>query len=236
GVVGRRIAQDLRGRCLSMTAYDKCPQILQAAQAEGIHTISQIDRSCFGRNTVLIGNTGCQAFTKEMLTEFFRGEAENLYLASSSSQDEEFRVYLDMLRGEKEFPQGAVLVSCQENDYVNEACFDFYGEKKKIYLVAKGLPVNFYRKDVISLTNSVIDLVFAEMLSMGEELCSREDMEQRLYLYGEDTAFFQSFSEEVLIRAWLKQYGYYEEEDIKALMDKHPETELLRRMTRDRIN
>lgn len=235
GVVGRRIAQDLRGRCLSMTAYDKCPEILQAARAEGIHTTSQIDRSCFGKNTVLIGNTGCQAFTKEMLAEFFCGEAEKLYLASSSSQDEEFRVYLNMLRGEEDFPQGAVLISGQENEYVNEACFDYCGVKKKIYLVAKGLPVNFYRKDVISLTNSVIDLVFAEMLSIGEELCSRDNTEQRLYLYGEDTSFFQSFSERELIRAWQKQYGYYEEEDIHVLMDKHPETELLRRMTRDRI-
>ena len=115
------------------------------------------------------------------------------------------------------------------------SCFDFCGVKKKIYLVAKGLPVNFYRKNVISLTNSVIDLVFAEMLSIGAELCSREDMEQRLYLYGEDTSFLHLFSEEELIRAWQKQYGYYEEEDLKVLMDKHPETELLRRMTRDRI-
>lgn len=234
GVVGRRIAQDLRGRCLSMTAYDKCPQILQAAQAEGIHTIRQIDRSCFGRNTVLIGNTGCQAFTKEMLTEFFLGEARNLYLASSSSQDKEFCVYLDMLRGEKDFPEGAVLVSCQENDYVNEARFDFCGVKKNIYLMAKGLPVNFYRRDVISLTNSIIDLVFAEMLSIGKELCLHKDMEKRLYLYGEEE-FLQTFSEEKLLKLWFSEYCYSEEEDIKVLMDKHPETEFLRRMTRDRI-
>ena len=234
GVVGRRIAQDLRGRCLSLTAYDNCPQILQAAQEEGIHTTNRIDRSCFLRNTVLIGNTGCQAFSEEMLTEFFHSEAEKLYLASSSSQDEEFRVYLDMLRGERDFPEGAELVSQQENDSVCEACFDFNGKRKNIYLVAKGLPVNFYRRDVISLTNSIIDLVFAEMLSLGKELCIHKDIEKRLYLYGEE-AFMQTLSEEKLLELWFSEYCYSEVDDIKDLMDKHPETELLRRMTRDRI-
>ncbi|MDO5390022.1 MAG: hypothetical protein Q4F24_02870 [Eubacteriales bacterium] len=204
GVVGRRIAQDLRGRKLQLTVYDQSTQILRAARMEGMNTTECIDRNCFTRNTVLIGNTGCTSFSREMLEEFLEGEGDKLYLASSSSQDEEF-------------------------------CFLYHGREKRVYLVAKGLPVNFYRRDVISLTNSMIDLIFAQMLSIGIELCLRRDVKKRLYLYGEDTEWMQSFSEEELLRLWFSEYGYAEEKDMQALMDEHPETKLLRRMMRENI-
>lgn len=235
GAVGRRIAQDLRGRKLQLTVYDQSTQILRAARMEGMNTTECIDRNCFTRNTVLIGNTGCTSFSREMLEAFFEGEGDKLYLASSSSQDEEFRIYLDMVRGKTEFPEGAVLISSEEGAYIEEFCFWYHGREKQVYLVAKGLPVNFYRRDVISLTNSMIDLIFAQMLSIGMELCLRSDVQKRLYLYGEDTEWMQSFSEEELLRLWFSEYGYAEEKDMQALMDEHPETKLLRRMMRENI-
>ena len=140
-----------------------------------------------------------------------------------------------MVRGKTEFPKDAVLISREEGEYIEEFCFLYHGREKQVYLVAKGLPVNFYRRDVISLTNSMIDLIFAQILSIGMELCLRRDVQKRLYLYGEDTEWMQSFSEEELLRLWFSEYGYAEEKDMQALMDEHPETKLLRCMMRENI-
>lgn len=235
GVIGRRIAQDLYQRPIPLIVYDNCPQIRQVAQSEGMKITQRVDKSCFTRNTVLIGNTGCPAFTKEMLTEFFMAEGENLYLASSSSQDDEFRLYLDMLQKKSALPDGAVLLSQEESEYVSEACFEYQGKEKRVFLIANGFPVNFCRREVISLTNSVIDLIFSEMLLIGKELCTREGLDKKLYLYGDEAMFTDSFTEAALLKRWFSEYCYAQEQDMEVLMDAHPETELLRDMLKEHI-
>ena len=137
-----------------------------------------------------------------------------------------------MIRGEKEFPEGITLKGHKEYPGVDEyeilCSFDGVERTKKILLIAKGLPVNFFRPDVISLTNCMIDLIFTEILMLAKWLCENPDAEKRLYLLGRSKEISEYCSEEKLFRDWLEVYGFSYEEDMARLMDAHPLGERLR--------
>lgn len=232
GVIGRRIAQILRERPIKLMVCDKSEDILLISRNDGIPSFYETDPDRFDADTIVIGNTGCASFTARMLSDFAKGKAGKLFLASSSSQDEEFWEFLCMLRGEKPFPDGMTLKGHTEYAGVDEYEFlcRFDGEErvKKVFLIAKGLPVNFFRPDVISLTNCMIDLIFTEILMLAKWLCENPDARRELYLLGRSGEVSEYCSERQLFREWLEVYGFSYEEDMARLMDAHPLGERLR--------
>jgi len=232
GVIGRRIAQVLSDRPIKLMVCEKNVDILTIARNDGIPSFYETDPDRFDADTIVIGNTGCASFTEKMMTDFAKGKAGKLFLASSSSQDEEFWEFLCMIRGEKPFPEGITLKGHREFDGVDEYEFlcsvDGEERTKKICLIAKGLPVNFFRPDVISLTNCMIDLIFTEILLLAKWLCENPGAEKRLYLLGRSKEITEYCSEEKLFRDWLEVYGFSYEEDMARLMDAHPLGERLR--------
>ena len=232
GVIGRRIAQVLTERPVKLMVCEKNPYIFGLAAGEGLKAYENTEPECFDADTIVLGNTGCASFDEKMLVDFMQGKAHKLYLASSSSQDEEFWIFLSMLRGDIPFPEGISLKDHFEYVGVDEYVFeyDYKGDKreKKIYLIVKGLPVNFFRPDVISLTNCMIDLIFTEILMLGKWLCENRDAKKKLYLLGVNEDISTYCSEKDLFRDWLEVYGFSYEDDMARLMDAHPMSNKLR--------
>ncbi len=206
-----------------------------AAADAGYFIPKQVDASLFATDTIMVGNTGTAAFTSEMMEAFLEGQASRLYLASASSQDREFRTFLDMAEGKADWPKGAVLLSQEDHEFYTRFRFDFGGREKKVYLIAEGLPVNFYRKGGISLTYSIIDLIFSEMLSMGLAFCFDPNWEKRLWLLGsgEKNALF--ISEAELVQLWFSDYSLVGRTRDEEFPMGHPEARYLReRMMEER--
>lgn len=235
GVIGRKIAETLAVRNVDIQVYDTEPAIREVACEDGYKAPEIITPETFSSDTIVIGNTGCASFSEEMLSAFFEGDAEKIYLVSSSSQEEEFIIFLSMLRGDRSFPEGIVLreqTSFEGTDVYQFLFTDTDGKQKKkeIYLIAKGRPVNFFRQDVISLTNCVIDLVFSEMFYLGIWLCNHPDMEKKLHLLGKDSAFSGETHEKELFKKWLSIYHLSEQAGMAAFSNRHPAADLLREM------
>lgn len=228
GIVGRRIAKDLQEKQCNITIYDTDDYIAGIARREGFQTASVISPNHFPKSTILIGNTGEDSFTFHMLTAFLKSSADTLYLASSSSQDREFRTFLDMIKGLLPYPEGLRFLEEVSADYFTIYHFLYQERPKTIYLIAQGLPVNFYRKDVISLTHSMIDLIFSEMLSMGISLCRNISLKPGLYLLGADEGFMPYLTEEELIHLWFNKYDLSWGNGIPEILDCHPGSDHLR--------
>lgn len=241
GIIGRQIAMDLGSRRCRISVYEKDQLVRRTAVEEGYEAV-EISEALFQKDTIIIGNTGTESFTREMLAAFFRGEGERLYLASSSSQDKEFKVFLNIIRGKESLPESAILEEQRDEEFYSCCIYRCHGRKKAIYLIAEGLPVNFYRKGGISLTYSVIELIFAEMLSVGlaltaagseENVCGAgfnggRQWEKRLWLLGEEGEAPCFLSEEELIRLWFDRYGLVDREEAKELLLGHPAGAYLR--------
>ncbi len=233
GVIGRRIAQILKQRFTEFTVYDIAPSIQRAAREEGCHVCEEIRPALFDKDTILISITGNRSFSEEMLISFLEGSAERLYLVSASSQEVEFSGLLSMLRKQRPFPDGVELTDHQVCGGVDWYTFCYTGPDgqenvKQIYLVAKGRPVNFYRQDVISLTDCMIDLVFSEILLMAFWICGHPDAEKKLYLFGKDGGPFADEREEEILGRWFRLYGLSKEAGMRAFQDRHPMEEQLR--------
>ena len=228
GIVGRRVARDLREKRCNIIVYDTDDYIARIAQAEGFKTASAISSGHFPKCTILIGNAGDDSFTADMLTAFLQAKADTLYLASSSSQDREFKTFLNMTSEIIPYPEGLTLLEEVPEEYYTAYHFLYQGKKKTIYLIAQGMPVNFYRKDVISLTYSIIDLIFSEMLSIGITLCRDTSIPPKLYLLGEGDGFMPYLTEEELTRLWFDKYDLIYGEEIQEILDSHPGSDYLR--------
>lgn len=64
-------------------------------------------------------------------------------------------------------------------------------EKKTFYLIAHGMPVNFCREGFISLTDKMIDLLFAEMTLCAAAIIESGTMANGLCLLGDSDAPLQ---------------------------------------------
>lgn len=232
GVVGRRIAQELLGKHCHIQVSDISEEILLAAREDGFDTLEDVEGLTFEEDTILIGNTGTSAFLEGMLASFLRGRAKRLYLASSSSQDYEFRVFLEITKRMQrtgEILCGSVLAQVEQTE--NDTRYIFRtkeGEERTVYLLAGGIPVNFFRKGQISLTDCVIDLIFSEMLLLGLAACRGKIAEPGLYPLGDDERLSDILSEEELLSEWALSYNLQPErlEDLSP----HPRKNYLRKL------
>lgn len=228
GIVGRQVARDLHSRRCRVHVMEKDGRIAAAAQKAGYQLADKVRPELFATDTIIIGNTGTAAFTVEMLEAFFEGEANRLYLASSSSQDIEFRRFLDMAEKISPWPEGARFLSREDAEFYSCFRFFFGGREKRVYLIAEGLPVNFYRRGGISLTYSIIDLIFAEMLSMGLAFHFHKNLEKRLWLLGAEKERVCFLSEAELAQLWFSHYSLVGLARDEKLPVGHPEAAYLR--------
>ncbi len=234
GIVGRQVARDLTSRRCLISVIDTDERIAASAESAGYRLVKQVDADVFSTDTIIIGNTGVRAFTEEMLTAFFESRSKKLYLASSSSQDREFRTFLDMADGILPWPEGTVLQSCEDHEFYTLFRFQYGETEKLVYLIAEGLPLNFYRKGGVSLTYSIIDLIFAEMLSMGLAFHFEDHWEKRLWLLGREKENLLFLSEEELVHLWFADYSLVGRTEAEQLPIGHPEADYLReRMMRE---
>ncbi|MDO4265426.1 MAG: hypothetical protein Q4C63_03050 [Eubacteriales bacterium] len=222
GIVGRQVSMDLKSRSCRITVRDTDARMEAAARRDGFATgLYQV----FDRDLIVIGCSGADSFPKELLSAFLQGKANRLYLASASSQDREFAEFLRMAGGGEALPEGAVLTVREKSEFYTCYEISVKSNRKEIYLIAEGLPVNFYRKGGISLTHSVIDIIFADLLSAGLAFSFYPDMKNQLWLLG--TGAFRPFvSEEEIASLWYRSYGLIPE-DSALLPAGHPEMEYL---------
>lgn len=227
GIIGRQVGLDLKARSCSLQVYDPDPVICATARADGCRVESAVTKETFSGDTIVIGNAGVPSFTAEMLEAFFDSSSKELYLASSSSQKWEFQKFLDMAAGSMPWPGQAEMTGIREGNGYRIYDFQVRTGEKRVYLIADGVPVNFYRKEAVSLTCSMIDLVFSQMFSMGLVLC-RENTGAGLWMYGKNRKKQEIFSERELVDLWARQYGLLISVNIDGRFDGHPDGSYLR--------
>lgn len=222
GIIGRSVAKSLSGRKCEITVVDKDPDILALARREGYTACSTTDKNLFSRDTIWIGCVGAPVFGKEWLFAFLEGQGETLFLASGSSKTVEFESFLHFIEGREPGIEGLVLKYVEPGIGCKHYIFDYHGKSKKIVLIAEGRPVNFYAEKDASLTFQVIDLVFAEMLSLAFYLCSHRNLPARLYLLGTAPEFEEAVSEEALLQEWCSKKNITIKNGIIEYLDGHP--------------
>lgn len=228
GIVGRSVARALRGRIARIDIFDKDRKAGELAGKEGFKVYHHPDRKMFERDTVWIGCVGSGVFDEECLKSFLSGNGENLYLASGSSRNVEFSYMLCYLEGKEPPVEGLTLLNAHKMDYASLYEFSYNGRKKNIWIVAEGKPVNFYRQDGVSLTHSVMDLVFTEMLLLSLFLCTNPRLDVKLYLLGLSPELKAYINEENLIVRWFWLRQFELERSVWELLDPHPLGEQLR--------
>lgn len=228
GIIGRRIARDLEHHFCKIIVYDIDPKIADTARKDGREAVPSVTSSLFSHNTILLGNVGQNSFTQEMFLAFLEGAAQLLCLASSSSQDREFRLFLDMVSGNTSLPAEVQLTGAALYKYHTVYTFQYRGKEKTILLIAEGLPVNFYRSDVISLTHSVIDLVFSQMMTIGLTMCGSARLSPGLYLLGVENGLKPFPSEQELLKLWFEKYDLIPDRTDNLFPDPHPDGDYLR--------
>jgi len=161
GIFGRSVVKKLSGYKCDITVYDTDELIRDAAENEGYHTIKEIQSEDFYDHQIIIAMTGNKSFGLKELKRYIDSDADEILLSSGSSKDIEYKDILNLIQD----PSDSGL------EFILEETGSFYekysvsnGERSKyIYIIANGMPVNFIRKNVISLTDKMVDLIFAEM-------------------------------------------------------------------------
>ena len=75
---------------------------------------------------------------------------------------------------------------------------------KSIILVARGFPVNFYREGSISLTHSIIDPIYTEIIVLLQYLVNNSHkLKNKLYLLGFTPIPDLQIKEETIISSWI---------------------------------
>ncbi len=227
GIIGRQVALDLKARSCFLQVYDPDPVICATAEADGCRVEADVTKETFCGDTIVIGNVGVPSFTAEMLEAFFNSSSKELYLASSSSQKWEFQRFLDMAEGTLPWPGQAEMTGIKEGNGYRIYDFQVRTGEKRVYLIADGVPVNFYRKEAVSLTCSMIDLVFSQMFSIGLALC-REKTGGGLWMHGKNRKKQEIFSDQELVNLWKVQYGLLVLENADGCFAGHPNGDYLR--------
>lgn len=226
GIVGRSVYKSLGSYSCDISVYDCDETIRKTAETDKCHVYSEIGAKMFKRDTILIGCVGNSIFSEKMLNAFMDGDAENLYLASASSKNFEFILLIEMARGEKSVG-GITLTVKEKREYYTLYELEENGRKKFIFLFAEGMPINFYRKNVISLTDRMIDLVFLEMLMLAEIMCTHK-LSDGTHLLGESEEFKELIDEDGLMETWFSLNGFPLNDNMEKKLGSHPNTDYLR--------
>lgn len=238
GIIGRNIKLALSSMHCNITVFDIDDRICSVAKKDGLKAVSDEKEIDFVDNHIIIGATGEKAFTYQMFLKFTVGDAKKIYLASASSkrtefqsiisffelgyEDEEYRNIIDRITN----------IHISQEDYGIIYNFSYQGMDKTIVLLANGYPVNFYRKNIISLTDSIIDLIYCEMFMLLHHLLNFSiELKSKLYLLGEDELNELNVEEERLVKSWFDLLSLTTNDlelDKWMNMDIHPLEDILR--------
>ncbi len=161
-------------------------------------------------------------------------DADEILLSSGSSKDIEYKDILNLIQD----PADSGL------EFILEETGSFYekysvsnGERSKyIYIIANGMPVNFIRKNVISLTDKMVDLIFAEMAMCAVAIIKGTDIENGLYLLG-DSESPVKFDEMKLMKEWFDiNHLKFDPSQPEENLFIHPCKDYLRRVTFNKIS
>ncbi len=193
GIIGRSVAIGLSSRNVDIRVSDIDDNISKTAQRDGF----AIWNGEFKENMLVIGNSGKNSFTSEMLEAFLQSKAKKLILASASSKQTEFNAV---------FPY---LVSCSKQYTAHSTIFQT-ACGKTIVLLADGYPLNFVDESCDSLTYDMIDPVFTEIYLLVEYLRQNsKTLAKRTYLLGNDAKLDAAIDETMLIRTWSELNGLH---------------------------
>lgn len=218
GIIGRSAAMRLKAENTYIYAYDINKNICREVSREGFCIWEKPYIFC--ENMIVIGAAGVPSFTSEMLDSFLKGGTKRIYLASASSKQVEFSEIFSELE------------DC-EKKVIGSAAFYTFPGGKEIILFANGYPLNFYDKDVDSLTFGMIDPVFSEILMLAHFLKENYKMLRgRTLLLGDEPKLDAFVSEKELIGRWLKLNGLnFKAEDFNL----HPLAEELKGISYEEV-
>lgn len=225
GAIGRSLSQILETYKCRQRIIEIDKNISEAARQEGKICIDAVDRNLFERETVLIGTTGNASFSGEMLTSFLYSDSRTLTLVSISSKQMEFQKFYFCLSDYK-YVEADICIG----DYYLGKTYEIYfeGRKKSIRVFANGYPINFFCTWKKSIPESVIDMIYAEMIySLKVILDADIHLENQLYMMGDKYPFFEYIEEEIL-REWDKADVISTGEQGGHFFNCHPREEYLR--------
>jgi S-adenosylhomocysteine hydrolase len=236
GIIGRNISCALSALKCDVAVYDIDETILLLAKNDGLNVIKNVQNIKFTDNLIIIGATGESAFTSLMFFSFVKGSAKKIYLASASSKRIEFQSIVNFFEaGDKDEMYKQVIdemenIRIEQKEYGIIYSFQYKNIEKKIILIANGYPVNFYRKNIISLTESVIELIYCEIFLLIKHLL-KESLKPDLYLLGASALRLLDVEEERLVRSWFNLLALQFDETDEAIwnrFDVHPYEDVLR--------
>lgn len=225
GAIGRSLSRILETYKCRQRIIEIDEDISEVAREEGKVCVDAVDRNSFERETVLIGTTGNASFSGEMLTSFLYSDSCTLTLVSISSKQMEFQKFYFCLSDYK-YDETDICIG----DYYLGKTYEIYfeGRKKSIRVFANGYPINFFCKWKKSLPESVIDMIYAEMIySLKVILDSDIHLENQLYMMGDKYPFFEYIEEEIL-REWDKPDVISTRKQEGHFFNCHPREEYLR--------
>lgn len=229
GIFGRAVAEKLKGYQCNLTVCDRDEVIRETAEREGYPVCDRITADIFRDDQVFIAMTGNRSFGIRELEEYLKSDADNILLCSGSSKDVEYREILELIRE----PEGSRFAFTPEESgpfYERYQVSD--GKRRKhFWLIANGMPVNFCREGSVSLTDRMIDLIFAEMTLCAGAIIESVKMENRLYLLGDSDTPVQ-LDEWKLMRDWFDLHHLHPEKDgFEQCLCIHPNRDYLRQAT-----
>lgn len=229
GIFGRAVARKLNGYRCNVAVCEKDGVIREAAEREGYPVWAEITPALFRDNQIFIAMTGNRSFGIRELEQYLNSEADNILLSSGSSKDVEYKEILSLIR---EPGDSGFAFSLEESGPYYERYAVSDGKKQKhFWLIANGMPVNFCRQGSISLTDKMIDLIFAEMTLCAEKIIESGGMKNALFLLGDSSAPVQ-MDEWALMREWFGLHHLYTGNDtLEQCLDLHPCRDYLRKTT-----
>ena len=147
------------------------------------------------------------------------GPAPQVFLVSASSKRTEFDAIIQFFEGGTQNrarllasePRLAAIHDIDIETNPSGLTYTFkYGDRvKRIVLIARGFPVNFFRKDGFSLTMGMIDPINAELVLLaGYAVTARQALQKnRLYALGYSPLPGLSLSEEEILSIWMEKRG-----------------------------
>ena len=229
GIFGRAVVKKLEGYRCRISVCDTDEIIRAAAAQEGYPAFAEITPDRFRDHQIVVAMTGNKSFGAKELARYLESDADGILLSSGSSKDIEYKDLIDLM----EDPAGSPFAfSLEETGPFHEKYTVTDGRATKtFYLIAHGMPVNFCREGAISLTDRMIDLLFAEMTLCAAAIIESGTMENGLYLLGDRDAPLQ-LDEWKLMADWFAVNQLLPEgAALEPELFLHPCREYLRRMT-----
>ncbi len=237
GVIGRQLAFYLKGIDVEVIVYELDDRVRRLARKEGFSSVDKITSELINESFCYVGCTGERSFAIESFKEFLLSRKKIYYLASGSSKRIEFLPIIQFFEGNQDDLEKKEIIKkypflievnsikVRRNSSGLEYHCVYRNKRKTLYLLAEGMPVNFYNQDSESIPERAIDPVQALILLSACKLVfySGKLKEGINYVGTEHIDKFLGINEEELMQAWSKKNGIdFVTENIFGKFLQHP--------------